>query len=229
VNPTWTSDCGTVQLYLGDCLEILPTLADGSVDCVVTDPPYGIGGYVSTPSKWRRRAGLLPEAWDSELTAVDFNGLADRVVVWGGNNYSLPGSRNFICWYKPDSPPSMADCEFAWCNWDGNAIHITHTISATNSERTGHPTQKPLAVMVRSICHAGNARTILDPFMGSGTTGVAAIRLGRRFVGIEIDPVYFEIAKRRIIAELNRFPLFEEPKAKQLTLGIQSGGEHGDG
>ena len=211
----WQSDDGAVTLLLGDCLEILPTLE--GIDAVVTDPPYGIGGYVSAPSKWRRLAGHTSETWDDNV--VDLQPLLgfERVVIWGGNNYGLPASRNFLCWYKPDAPPSMAQCEYAWCNWDGNAKHITQTISATNRERNGHPTQKPLRVMLASVEHA-DAAFVADPFMGSGTTGVACIRTGRRFIGIEIEPKYFEIAKRRCIAELERFPLLEPKPLRQREL-----------
>jgi len=111
----------------------------------------------------------------------------------------------------------MAQCEYAWCNWDGNARHVTCTISATNPERTGHPTQKPLRVMVVSVEHAGRV-SVADPFMGSGTTGVACVRTGRRFVGIEIERKYWEIAVRRVRAELERFPLFEPPPKRQREL-----------
>jgi site-specific DNA-methyltransferase (adenine-specific) len=216
IRDEWRSDDGSVRLILGDCLEVLPTL-DG-IDAVVTDPPYGIGGYVSTPSKWRRRAGQKSEAWDDVPADVEPLLRFDRVLIWGGNNYRLPPSRNFVCWYKPDAPPSMAQCEYAWCNWDGNARHVTCTISATNPERTGHPTQKPLRVMAVSLEHAGRG-FVADPYMGSGTTGVACVRTGRRFVGIEIEPKYWEIAVRRVRAELERFPLFEAAsRPRQLEL-----------
>ena len=205
-------------LYLGDCLDVLPTIAPGSVDAVVTDPPYGIGGYVSTPSKWRRRAGHVSEAWDDSCVDVSQLLRYSRVLIWGGNNYGLPPTRNFLCWYKPDAPPSMAQCEYAWCNWDGNARHITCTISSTNPERTGHPTQKPLRVMIASVEHAKSG-VVLDPFMGSGTTGVAAMKLGRRFIGVEIDEKYFAIAAKRIAEAGEEPPLFKAAReAEQATL-----------
>lgn len=198
IQPTWESDCGTVKLWLGDCLKIIPSWPVGAVDAVVTDPPYGIGGYVSAPSKWRRRKGLAAEQWDNATVDI-FAAFSKskRQMIWGGNNYALPPSRNFACWYKPDSPPSMADCEYAWCSWDGNSIHITHSISATNRERTGHPTQKPLEVMRRSILHAGG-QSIADPFSGSGTTAKMAKHNGRHFIGLEVNPDYCEIARKRL-------------------------------
>ena len=99
-----------------------------------------------------------------------------------------------------------------------NARQIVHTISATNAERVGHPTQKPLRVMEWTLEQVNAGQTVLDPFMGSGTTGVACVRTGRKFIGIELEPKYFEIAVARIEAELNRHPLFEPPKAVQRSL-----------
>jgi site-specific DNA-methyltransferase (adenine-specific)/modification methylase len=107
----------------------------------------------------------------------------------------------------------MASVEFAWTNLDQNSRQISHSIGATNAERVGHPTQKPLAVMTFTLRQIGDAALILDPFMGSGTTGVAAVKLGRRFIGIEIEPKYFDIACRRISDALARPDLFIEPLA----------------
>lgn len=217
ITPTWQR--GDVQLYLGDCRELLPHLP--KVDAVVTDPPYGIGGYVSSPSKWRRLAGMAPESWDDNT--VDLTPLIDAaqiVVIWGANHYSLPPSRGWIAWYKPDAPPSMAQIEFAWTNQDMNARHISYSIGATNKERTGHPTQKPLMVMVRTLDMIPYCETILDPFMGSGTTGVAAVKLGRKFIGIEICESYFNIAVRRISEAQDQFALFDPipPARAEATL-----------
>jgi site-specific DNA-methyltransferase (adenine-specific) len=190
---------GNATLYLGDCREILPLLP--ASDAVITDPQYGIG-FAAQPTKWQRRAGKKPKAWDDaptdNLDAVRRHGRVQ--VVWGGNYYALPTSRGWLSWFKPDAPPSMSHFELAWTNLDKTARQITHSIGATNAERAGHPTQKPLAVMRFSIEYAGLApeSEIIDPFMGSGTTGVAAIERGHRFIGIELDEAYFEIACERI-------------------------------
>lgn len=206
-----------VELYLGDCLEVLPTL--GRFDAVVTDPPYGIG-FAGQPTKWQRRAGHVPVAWDDATaeSLAELLALGDVQVVWGGNYYALPPSRGWLSWFKPDAPPSMGSFELAWTNVSQNTRQITCSIGATNAERVGHPTQKPLAVLwtIRPF----EARTILDPFMGSGTTGVAAVKLGRKFTGIEIDPGYFEIACRRIEAALREPDMFIEPPkpAEQLSM-----------
>ena len=188
---------GDATLYHGDCLEILPTLP--KVDAVITDPPYGIS-FAAQPTKWQRRAGQSPEEWDAETIArlPDLLALGETKVVWGGNYYALPPSRGWLSWFKPDAPPSMASLELAWTNLDRNARQISHSISATNGERVGHPTQKPLRVMAWTLDQVGRPDVVLDPFMGSGTTGVACANLGRKFIGIEIERKYFDIACERI-------------------------------
>jgi len=113
----------------------------------------------------------------------------------------------------------MADCELAWTNFDANAKVFDWTIAATNAERVGHPTQKPIALMRWCIEQAGNPQTVLDPFMGSGTTGVAAIQMGRKFIGIEREPKYFDIACKRIEAASKQVDMFIEP-VKQVQEGM---------
>lgn len=187
---------GNATLYLGDCLEILPTL--GKVDAVITDPPYGIG-FAAQPTKWQRRAGKAPEAWDDVPADVTLAcGMAPIQVIWGGNYYSLPPSRGWLSWFKPDAPPSMASFELAWTNLDRNARQISCSIGETNAERIGHPTQKPLKVMRWTLEQAGAPKSVIDPYMGSGTTGVACMERGACFVGIEIEKKYFDIAVERI-------------------------------
>ena len=190
---------GAATLYLGDCRDILPALP--KVDAVITDPPYGIG-FAAQPTTGQRAAGMRPEAWDN--SPVEFLQMAlakaGIQVVWGGNYYAMPPSRGWLSWLKPDAPPSMASFELAWTNLDRNARQFSQSIAATNAERVGHPTQKPLALMKWCIEQAAvpPRGTILDPFMGSGTTGVAAVQMGRKFIGIEREVKYFDIACRRI-------------------------------
>lgn len=162
---------------------------------------------------------MKAETWDEKSPDISpFIELVEKAVVWGGNYFQLTPSRGWICWHKPDGPQSFARFELAWTSLDKLPGFITQTVSATNRERVGHPTQKPLNVMLYSIEYIGNANTILDPFMGSGTTGVACQRLGRTFIGIEKEQKYFDIACKRIEAEMNRFPMFEQPTVKQASL-----------
>jgi site-specific DNA-methyltransferase (adenine-specific) len=188
---------GRATLYLCDCRDILPTI--GKVDAVVTDPPYGIG-FAAQPTKWQRRAGQEPEAWDNETVdgvVLSLPTIAPS-IIWGGNYYSLPQTRGWLSWHKPDAPPSMAHFELAWTSFDRNARQLSVSIGETNPERVGHPTQKPLKLMRWCLTFVSDAETILDPFMGSGTTGVAAVLAGKNFIGIEREPSYFEMAAKRI-------------------------------
>ncbi len=193
MTPTW-------QVITGDCLDVLPTLAADSVDAVVTDPPYGIG-FASQPTKWQRRAGAAPRQWDDTRPNIQpFIKLAPIVVIWGGHYFNLPVSRGWLTWHKPDAPPSMGNVELAWTNVDRTAKSIIYSISATNRERVGHPTQKPVAVMKWCLdtARVPLGALVLDPFCGSGTTGVACVQTGRNFIGIELDPGYADIARARI-------------------------------
>lgn len=173
-------DQNGITIYHGDCREVLPTLP--KVDLVLTDPPYGI---FACGGKWGHKADLQ---WDKHpadnIDAVIAAG--NDAVIWGGNYFALPPSRGWLVWYKRDSVESAADVELAWTSVDMNARLIDQTIAATNAERCGHPTQKPLRVMRWCLKFFPDAQTILDPFMGSGTTLVAAKQLGRRAIGIEI-------------------------------------------
>lgn len=187
---------GLATLYLGDCREALPSI--GNVPAIVTDPPYGLdlGNQLWT----YQRGKIERNDWDSApidgLEAIRAYGAVQ--IIWGGNYYPLPQTRGWLSWFKPDAVPSMAHFELAWTNLDKNARQISHSISATNAERVGHPTQKPLAVMRFSIEYAGSPDVVLDPFMGSGTTGVATVQAGKKFIGVEVHEPYFNMACERI-------------------------------
>ena len=189
----------SVTIYNADCRKILPWL--GRFDLLLTDPPYGIG-FAAQPTKWQRRAGQKPEAWDDETPAAwtvqQMVEACEDSIVWGGNYYGLYPSRCWLSWHKPDAPPSMSNVEYAWTSMDKNSRQMTHSISATNAERVGHPTQKPLAVMRWCLAMAGEVKTVLDPFAGSGTTGVAAKLEGLCAVLVEVNEEYCEKAAARM-------------------------------
>lgn len=191
------------SVHLGDCLEVMRGM--DKVDAIVTDPPYGLGKKLNGGS-WGNVA-----QWDYLSDLGWLLELAPIVCVWGGNYHGLPASRGWLVWHKPDAPPSMANVELAWTNQDMNSRMISHTIAATNAERVGHPTQKPLRVMQWCLQVLGipSGATVVDPFMGSGSTGVACIKMGCNFVGCEIDPTYHAIAKRRIEDAAAQPMLFE--------------------
>lgn len=201
---------GTATLILGDCREAWPHV--GPFDAIVTDPPYGID-FAGQPTRWQRRAGIEAKEWDAATVDDVVSGLPDLglpCAIWGGNYYALPPSRGLIAWTKPDAVPSMAQVEFCWTNRDRNAAHVRQTISATNPERftmrnaagelIKHPTQKPIAVMLATLDFLSlpAGAIVFDPFMGSGTTGIACWRRGLRFIGCETDADYFAIACARI-------------------------------
>jgi len=209
---------GDATLYLGDCMEILPTLP--KVDAVITDPPYGIG-FGAKHTKWSANRGVVLGNWDAEIPDITpLLSLSENVTVWGGERFELPVSRGWLTWVKPDAAPTFASTEYAWRSLDKPARHFLYAISAVNAERVGHPTQKPLALMKWCIEQAGSPQTILDPFMGSGTTGVAAIQLGRSFIGIEREPKYFDIACKRIEQAVAQGQLFEPEPVKQVQEGL---------
>ena len=213
---------GNCTLYLGDCLEVMPLL--GEFDAVVTDPPYGIG-IASNPVRQAHARkdwdGQAPDASALEL----LRSKSAEQILWGGNYFNLPPSRGFFVWNKlqPENF-SLAMCEYAWWSRDANAKVFTHSVTGYSKQ---HPTQKPVALMEWCLSHIPDANTILDPFMGSGTTGVACVRLGRSFTGIELDPDYFEIACERIREAQRQPDLFispPEPKAVMPDL-FSEGGE----
>ena len=194
---------GNAELYLGDCRDILPTLP--KVDACITDPPYGMAEKLSGngSGRWKKlydaKGGF---AWDQEAPklVLDLPAFADRVIIWGGNFFALPPSRAWLVWNKIIRNFSTSVCELAWTNLDRpvDAFDYSHGQLATEGKQ--HPTQKPLGLMKWCIEKTGVAdgALILDPYMGSGTTGVAAVQMGRRFIGIEREPKYFETACRRI-------------------------------
>jgi DNA modification methylase len=212
---------GGCTLLLGDCREIVPTL--DPVDACVTDPPYGIGAGMMNFGKWRT-SRMEKSEWDA--AAADLSVLPDvPTIIWGGNYFDLPPSRAFLVWDKGAGfkGRDFAECELAWCSWDGNARVFDYDPLARGAYRDKeHPTQKPVELMVWCLQQIPAAQSILDPFMGSGTTGVACVKLGRRFVGVEIDPAYFDIACKRIEGAYSQPDLFVEaappPKPQQLSL-----------
>lgn len=216
---------GDCTLLMGDCMAILPTLEP--VDAVVTDPPYGIG-FAGQPTRYQRANGMPPQAWDDSRPQAAIDQIIKRfrdAVIWGGNYFALPPSRGWLIWSKTGNAPSMADVEMAWTSINMNARSFEKSVKSASLEKNlqtaAHPSQKPVALMEWCLGFLPDAETILDPFMGSGTTGVACAKLGRRFVGIEIDPGYFEIACRRIEEAYRQPRLFDEPAPKPEQIGLE--------
>ena len=198
---------GDATLYHGDCLEILPTL--DKVDAVVTDPPYGLGERWSGGTWGANPMYADAKQWDVAVSQQTINSLIDKAaasIIWGGNYYAMPPSRCWLSWRKSSQMETMADFELAWTSLDRPAKEILENRNPDG--KRDHPTQKPIRVMEWTLGFVENAECILDPFMGSGTTGVACANLGRKFIGIEIERKYFDIACERIDAAYAQGRLF---------------------
>ena len=212
-----------IRLICGDCREVLPTL--GKFDAVVTDPPYGIRAD-ENPVRGSDKHERL--GWDrcrpEKQIFQEILKIGSSQIIWGGNYFTdfLPPTMRWLVWDKLQGDFSLSDCEFAWCSENKAARIFRYSRGAANQDNKGHPTQKPLALMKWCINFFPWAVTILDPFMGSGTTGVAAVKLGRKFTGIEIEPKYFDIACRRISEALKQPDFFiEKPKpVKQEAMDL---------
>jgi len=207
----------TVELHLGDCLEVMKGIPDKSVDAVITDPPYGIGMDNSNKRTKPSRPNSYTQYPDFRYPKSDWDKLpisksvfdaifriSNDQVIFGANYYSsfLPSGFGWIFWDKINGDNNcFSDGEFAFAS---KGIQSRRFVcSAFDDLRGGkdrqHPTQKPTKLMrwvLENYTHEGD--TILDPFMGSGTTGVACVQTGRNFIGIEIDEGYFKIAEKRI-------------------------------
>ena len=234
IRDEWRSDDGSVRLILGDCLEVLPTLS--GIDAVVTDPPYDVvaaGGGIGAKRQYLKEIeGFTDCGFDPAVVA----GFPNWMVFCTAKQ--IPGMFAHVCdrrwmlitWNKPNPTPLcngnyLPDTEYIFHCWSRGGLHgdfrdKSRFIVYPSQHGLDHPNEKPLPVMTKLVRNAAKRQGVIaDPFMGSGTTGVACVRTGRRFVGIEIEPKYWEIAVRRVRAELERFPLFEAAsRPRQLEL-----------
>lgn len=205
-----------IQIYLGDCREVLPALP--APDLLLGDPPYGIDYHTSSSRSAACRSNDFAPVHGDDRPFDPAHLLGyPRAVLWGANHYAdrLPASPSWIVWDKLDGLTSKrdvgfndsADCELAWTNLGGPARLYSHRwigmLRASEPERRVHPTQKPVALMAWVISWATQpGQLVLDPYMGSGTTLVAAKNLRRRAIGIEVVEAYAEIAARRLSQEV---------------------------
>jgi tRNA G10 N-methylase Trm11 len=209
-----------IVIYHADCREILPTLP--KCDLLLTDPPYGIGrangmggkgydgfgrGMVRKPRAYEGEWDLVPPTQSTLIAVVS---AAERSIVWGGNYFAamLPSSSKWLVWDKCQTMPSFSDAELAWTNLDGTSTKMLRLngsgLMAVEQDRW-HPTQKPLALMKWCLSLFPDAKTVLDPFAGSGTTLVAAKAMGLTAIGIELHEPYAEIAAKRPSQEVFDF------------------------
>lgn len=222
---------GDATLYLGDCLEILPTL--GKVDAVVTDPPYGIGYDASASTQQGIQSFNQLKGDEKPFDISPWLQFPD-VLAWCQPQHTINLPTSMGVWYAWDKVKQngmkvrICEVEYAWHKNGTKTRMFRHLWSGAYREseagiRSEHPTQKPIELMKWCLGFLPDSQTILDPFMGSGTTGVACANLGRKFIGIEIEPKYFDIACRRIELAYQQPRLFEDPKpppAVPLELGL---------
>ena len=244
-----TEIIGNCHLYLGDCREILPHLP--KVDLVLTDPPYGIGAGSAANASGRLAEKQLSmgsagnksgrgwknygiEGWDkSRPEKVCFDLILQQgkqAIVWGGNYFTdyLPPTMQWLVWDKGQRDFSLADAEFAWSSQNKAARVFDYARAKAMQDGKEHPTQKPIALMEWCLDLAPkNTLTVADPFAGAGTTGVACVRMGKTFYGIEREPKYFDIMCERIYNAYRQNTLFgqdenvQEVPASQAAIEFQ--------
>ena len=219
-----------IVIYCADCRDVLASLP--KVDLVLTDPPYGIS-YDASHSKYHNGIDRGEAKWDREpFDPSSILALGVPAIIWGGNCFSasLPPSVGWLCWCKTARDGAdirQADMELAWTNCIRRPRIFHHLwIGAYRESESGfrnwHPTQKPEALMRWCLSLVPNAALVCDPYMGSGTTLVAAKQLGRRAIGIEIEEKYVQIAINRLRQEVFQF---EEPKpqpVQEMLLGPEA-------
>jgi site-specific DNA-methyltransferase (adenine-specific)/modification methylase len=224
---TWQTDDGTIRLYRADCRDILPELRSLDVDSVVTDPPYGIS-YEAHRYARASRGRKTTFIGYMEGDRIDFDpgpilSFGVPTIIWGANNFAerLPRG-GWLCWDKRTSEQADkmfgSPFELAWHSNPSKykMLRLLHNgmfnADGANSRRF-HPTQKPIKLMSWCLSMVPG-KTILDLYMGSGTTGVACVRAGLGFVGVEVDEKYFRVAVERIKKELEKPGFFKPPRPK---------------
>ena len=190
-------------IYNADCREVLPEL--GQFDLLLTDPPYGIADkWVGGKGHGWGKADTAKEvrnSWDGSAPSMELINMcishARHSIIWGGNYFDLKPSRCWLVWNKPERGFTLAEGELAWTNAD-NVLRVFDCNRSDPGRE--HPTQKPIELMrwCMGLSWSKKSNTILDPFMGSGTTLRAAKDLGRKAVGIELEERYCEIAANRL-------------------------------
>lgn len=209
---TWYIHDG-IRIHLGDCRDVLPTLDRSTIGCIVTDPPYGIAHPCDFASRKRGALARCNDYPDVEGDSEPFDpapllALDVPTVLWGANHFAdkLPPSGGWLVWDKlrPDDL-DQATCELAWTNCVKGVRRFRHLwngmMRASERGENHHPTQKPVALFLWTLgLRWMPSGSVFDPYMGSGPCGVAATQLGRPFIGCELSPDYYDVAKRRIDA-----------------------------
>lgn len=197
---------GNARLYLGDCMDILPTLP--KVDAVITDPPFGVGNFVQVSGNLRGRGadfGSTVEWNDAPPPKLFFEfikNISKHRIIWGANFFNCFEDRGgAIIWDKAQPMPNFSKADIASCTHfqKTEIVRIPWTnFNVSREAETNHPCERPVALYAWCIEYLPKISSVLDPFLGSGSCGVAAVQMGRQFIGIEREPKYFDIACKRI-------------------------------
>lgn len=211
----WKHD--NITLLCADCMDVMQTIGDKKYSLCIADPPYAWQGkYGRKGGRWGSTFGNQFAEWDKPIDSKCIDEIfrvSRNQIIWGGNYFSLPPCRGFLIWDKKDKIPTLADCEYAWTSFDRNAKVFSSARNPgglTGKPRT-HPTQKPVQLymwIMDNMCGEGD--TIIDPFMGSGTSAVAAYETNRPYLGIEINPDYFDKAVERLEKHISTHPKLKE-------------------
>ena len=211
------------QILCGDCLDILKDFPDSCVDLVLTDPPYGIGKRLVTGGGgggWHTMVNSGADEWDIKPSPEVFDRMfqvSHNQIIWGGNFHAMPPCDCPLCWDKVrPNQKNTSEWEYGWSSMVGRARLFRYCGNGgfVSKEFKQHPTQKPLALMEWCLSFFPEAKTVLDPYCGSGSTCVAAKKLGRNFIGIDISPEYCAIARERLEAVESGVPVREARKGQ---------------
>ena len=203
---------GDCTLYLGDCMDVMQGL--DRFDAVVTDPPYGIN-IAANPVRQKHEKMDWDKTPITQSHIEKMLSISAEQIIWGGNYFNLKPSRCFLVWDKVQPENfSLAMCEQAWFSRDANAKIFKKSVLSYSKQ---HPTQKPVELMQWCLSFFADGNSILDPFMGSGTTGVACAKMGRTFTGIELEEKYFDIACKRIREAYEQPDMFVQQEKPQPT------------
>jgi len=200
------------KVHCADCLEFMKSMPDKCVDLVLTDPPYGLDKKLSQGAGKHKNSKFRTlyenETWDKLLPPiylVEIFRISKNQIIFGANYYSFPPTRGIICWDKRQFMPTFSRWEYAWTSFDMPARMYEYL----NNESREHPTQKPLDLIQKLIADFSKENNLVcDPCLGSGTVALAAERLNRKWIGIEISPEYCKIAQERIDRERAQLKMF---------------------
>jgi site-specific DNA-methyltransferase (adenine-specific) len=222
---------GDATLYLSDCREVLPLLPVH--DLILTDPPFGMGNFVQTDGNVRGRGDFRGKrvAWNDappdEAVFALIREKSKHRVIWGANFFNcFEEDGGAIVWLKRQPMPNFSKADIAACTHykKTETVEIPWTnFTVTRDAETDHPCERPVRLYEWCLDYMPKGKTVCDPFMGSGSVGVAALRMGRMFTGIERDRRYFDACCERISRAQAQGQMFAPEVVTPVQIGISEG------